>query len=115
MDGLLVSVLAGAVGGILVTLGERFLFAGPEAVRGVKRSFRFYWQQYGVGKGRRGIRCPVCLRAKPDRVVDLSVLPEGWENAPADIAWFRCPECTEVWGLRTVITAFRPVPGKDRK
>lgn len=110
MDGFWVAVVSGALGGMLFTLGERFLFSGPEAWYGVKRSFRFYRQRYWGYKGRDVIHCPNCLRPNPDSVVDAAVLPDGWEDAPEGVHWLRCPDCQHVWGVQSVITAFRPVP-----
>lgn len=110
MDGFWGGVVGGALAGILLMLGERFLFSGPEAWHGVKRSFRFYRQRWWSRKGRHVTHCPNCLRPQPDAVVDPDVLPEGWEDAPGDVHWLRCPECQHVWGIRAVITKFRPAP-----
>src|SRR2546426_12465515 len=110
MDGFWGGVVGGALAGILLMLGERFLFSAPEAWLGVKRSFRFYRQRWWARKGRNVIHCPHCLRPHPDSVVDEAVLPDGWDDAPEGVHWLRCPEGAYVWGLQTVITAFRPVP-----
>ena len=77
MDGFWGGIVGGALAGIFLLLGERFLFSGSEAWFGVKRSFRFYRQQYLQSKGRDEIHCPHCLRADPDSVVDSRVLPDG--------------------------------------
>ena len=117
MNGLWVSVLAGGLsgffGGVLVLFAERFVFTAPEAVHGLKRSVRFYRQLYWKSKGRRITACPRCLHAQPESVVDPAVLPDGWENAPSDVAWLQCPDCKEVWGLQPVITSFRPAPKRE--
>lgn len=114
MPDLLVSTIAGAVGGILVVLGKQFLLSAPSAWHGLKKSFRFYHEQFQSWRGRYIVSCPVCWKPDPDRVGDPRLLPDGWEDAPQGVKWLRCSDCGHVWGTQAVITWIGPVEdGED--
>jgi hypothetical protein len=113
MPDLLVSVTAGAGGGILVVLGERFLFSAPSAWHGVKKSFRFYRQKYQEARGHYVISCPRCWRPDPDLVGNPALLPEGWEDAPRGVKWLRCSDCKHVWGIQEVVTWIGPAEDRE--
>jgi hypothetical protein len=104
----------GVVGATLAILGQRLLFTGPETVHSIKRSLRFFRQQYWGWRGRRVLHCPKCFHPEPDSVVDATVLPDGWEDAPEGTVWLRCPECQHMWGVRSVITKFMPLPTSEQ-
>lgn len=106
MPELLMSVAAGAGGGILVVVGERFLFSAPSAFYGLKKSLRFYLQNFREWRGERVISCSVCWCPEPQSVQNPELLPEGWDRAPPNTSWLRCTDCGHVWGVRAIITRF---------
>lgn len=109
MEELWISLAAGAGGGSVVVVGERFLFSAPSAWHGVKKSLRFYREQYWDWRGKSVVSCPVCWCPDPNGVQDPRLLPEGWQDPPRGVKWLRCRDCSHVWGIQEVVTGFFPV------
>jgi hypothetical protein len=115
---LLLSVAAGAVGGLLVVLGQRFLFSAEESWTRAGRSRRFLLHKLQEALGRAKVRCPECLEGDA-RFHDVVAGPNE-DPATGEVygtyayAEYSCPHCGHHWNEELDDSAVTfPDPGED--
>lgn len=103
MSDALVSMIAGAVGGLLVIFLERFLFRARSSWEQARLSHRFLRRKVEQGIGRQKVWCPKC-ESDDTKCHDVGVDPienELTGEIVNGVVWanYSCRDCGHAWSI----------------